>query len=113
MKIKKSTLVSIIVLSIITMFSSYSFSQNGEGYLMIRAYESRDKGYSKIIVTENGEKIEEVELTPIYYKDLATPQIEINKILDKYESNGYELRHMTSGGDGLYLIITTYLFKKE
>lgn len=85
---------------------------------MVRVFESRDKAYNKIVVTENGAKVEEIEIEPFNYKDMSIPQIEINKILDKYVSEGYNLSKVTCGSTTasnnlLGILVTTYLFKKE
>ena len=102
---------------VITILPIYSFAQSNEGYLIVRIYESRDKGYNKIVVTENGKILEEIKLIPTYYKDLALQQIEINKVIDKYENSGYNLSMATSGGlpvgTAPGILVTTYLFKKE
>lgn len=104
-------ITSIIFINLVT--PSYSFGQNS-GYLIIRVMESPDKAYSKIIVTENEQKLEVVDLEPLYYKNLEVNQIEINKILDKYKTKKYSLKYMTSGNGGNQtILVTTYIFEKE
>lgn len=103
-------ITSIILINLIT--PSYSFGQNN-GYLIIRVMESHDKAYCKIIVTENEQKLEVVDLEPLYYKNLEVNQIEINKILDKYIDKQYNLKFMTSGSGNQSILVTTYLFVKE
>ncbi len=96
--------------------SQSSFAQKND-LLMIRVYESMDKGYNKIVVIENDKKIEQLDLIPFYYKDLESNPIEINKILQKYKKAGYHLVSSTSGSAQVNVaasvIISTYLFEKE
>lgn len=104
-------LTSFILINLVT--PSYSFGQNN-GFLIIRVMESPDKAYSKIIVTENEQKLEVVDLEPLYYKNLELNQLEINNILDKYSTMNYSLKYMTSGNGGLQdILVTTYIFEKE
>ena len=109
--------VTICVLSI--LLPSQLFGQNNDkSLLIIRIYESPDKGYNKIIVTENDKKIEQIDLIPFYYKDLESNQIEINKILVKYRKAGYLLISSICGnsspavGSATLVMVTSYLFEK-
>ena len=108
------TLTLIFLTILIT--PSNSFAQSG-GFLIIRVMESSDKGYAKIIVTENGKQVEVVDLEKHYYKNLEANQIVINNVLDNYATKEYKLKDMTSGGagEGIYSFfwVTTYLFEKE
>jgi len=88
---------------------------------MINSYESHDKGYSKIIVTENDKKIEEIGLEAFTAKNFDTNQIEINKVLNKYINLGYKLitsirgSAPTNNPNATFLavpLVTTYLFEK-
>ncbi len=113
--------IKIIFICILFSLSSQVFAQNSELKLLtINIYESVDQGYSKIIVTENEKKIEEIQLLKFYYKDLETNQITINKLLLKYRIAGYKLTSETRGSIPLTtafgtpsVLITTYLLEKE
>lgn len=103
---------AIAILSIIS--ANDLFGQNDKGFLIINVYESTDKTYNKIIVTENGKKIEEIPLIAFYYKNQEENQITINNALDKYLNNGYILNNVTKGTITNYSVMsTTYLFEKK
>lgn len=117
MKTKQIFKIIITSVTIYLMTFNLSSAQSSDnGFLMIRVYESFDKGYNTAIVTENGIELETVELKRVYYKDLSESQKTINNLIDKYEKGEYKLKFFTSGSvpkDGYGIRITTYLFKKE
>jgi len=85
--------------------------------LTITIYESADKGYNKILVFENTKKLEEIELSPFYYKNLDSHQPVINKVIIHYKQQGFkkesELRGSLDGHPGASAVmVTTYIFEK-
>jgi hypothetical protein len=113
---KKIAVVLTLLLS--SLFSQQSFSQNAEsGYLMITVYESMIQDFSKIIVIENGAKIQEVQLRNVSTKDIEYNQIQVNNTLDKYKKAGYKLVNASKGSTniapGQFVLISTYILEKE
>ncbi len=114
---KKITLVTTLFLSSL-FFSIQSFSQNAEsGYLMITVYESMIQDFSKIVVIENGAKIQEVQLRNVSTKEIEYNQIQVNNTLDKYKKAGYKLVSASKGSTniapGQFVLISTYILEKE
>ena len=102
----------------VLLFTNDTVAQTDDGFLIIRVYQSTDKRYNKIVVTQNGKKLEEIDLIPFYYKeDLAESQIAINNVVDKYKSRNYILDSVTSGavpsGSAVGTLVTTFLFKDK
>ena len=95
----------------------FTNAQNDGGLLIVGVYESLDPGYAKIIVTENGKVLEELDLGRVYYKKLGEQQAMINEVLDRYEKGPYTLVNASggslTGGSDREMMITTYLFRKE
>ena len=116
---KKLTLLSILFISSL-FFSLQASAQNpgtGSGYLLINVYESQHPDFTKIIVTENGAKIQEVPLRTVAAKELEANQILVNNTLDKYKKAGYTIVSFSKGstniGPGSFGMITTYVLEKK
>lgn len=114
---------NIIVLTVLFISSAFvsikSSAQTGsEGFLIIKTFESIDMRLNKIIVTEKGKKIEEIDLSRTNALVAAeSNQILINNMLDKYKGKGYKLVAVSSGsqiiGSPTDVLMTTYVFERQ
>ena len=107
---KKIILLTGIVLSF--TLSKEVLGQNKKLFT-ITVYESADRGYNKISVCEEGNKVENIEMVPFSYRDLDVHTIEINKILVKYMNQGYKIISEIRGTIGApstsaIIMVTTY-----
>jgi hypothetical protein len=109
-------LIALFISSIFLTFQS-SAQTTGDGYLLITVYESLHPDFTKIIVTENGAKIQEIQLRSVVTKELEYNQIQVNNTLDKYKKAGYTLVSFSKGstniGPGSFGMITTYILEKK
>ena len=114
---KKLTLLTALFITSIFLSIQVSAQTSGEGYLIITVYESLHPDFTKIIVTENGAKIQEVQLRSVAAKELEANQILVNNTLDKYKKAGYTLLSFSKGstniGPGSFGMITTYILEKK
>ena len=114
---KKVTLLTALFISSIFLSLQSSAQTRNDGYLMITVYESMHPDFTKIIVTENGAKIQEVQLRSVITKELEYNVIQLNNVLDKYKKAGYKLVSFSKGNTniapGNFGMITTYILEKE
>lgn len=114
---KTITLLTALFISSIFLSVNSSAQDTVNGYLMITVYESMHPDFTKIIVTENGAKIQEVQLRSVITKELEYNVIQVNNVLDKYKKAGYKLLSFSKGSTniapGSFGMITTYILEKE
>lgn len=94
-----------------------SAQTGNEGFLIIKTFESIDMRLNKIIVTEKGKKIEEIDLSRTNALIAAeSNQVLINNMLDKYKAKGYKLVSVGAGTQTIAsatdVLMTTYIFEK-
>ena len=101
----------------LSLLTQDSMGQDAGGYLMIHMYESTYTGYSKIIVTNNGSVLEEIQLEKFGPKNLLENPVVLNNTLDKYKKQGYSLLSSSKGGGNTtnahVVILSTYLLEKK
>lgn len=115
---KKLTLLTALFISSIFLSIQASAQTSSDGYLIIKTYESIDMRFNKIIVTEKGKKLEEMDLSRSSSFTASEPnQLLINNTLDKYKTKGYKLVTVSSGSQALAqstdVLMTTYIFEKQ
>jgi len=113
------TIALLITLFVFSIFlpNQSSAQSTTNGYLMITVYESMLQDFSKIVVIENGAKLQEVQLRNVSTKEIEYNQIQVNNTLDKYKKNGYKLVSASKGSTniapGQFVLISTYILEKE
>lgn len=80
-----------LILSLFLTMAVFGLKAQDDGLLTITVYETALKGWSKIIVVENGNKVEEIELSIFSNQVMVEHQVAINNILRKYKNLGYKL----------------------
>jgi hypothetical protein len=115
---KKLALLTTLFISSLFFSLQSSAQTSGNGYLIIKTYESIDMRFNKIIVTENGKKLEEIDLSRGNMLTASEAnQILINNAFDKYKAKGYKLVQASSGsqiiGSPTDVLMTTYIFEKQ
>lgn len=116
---KKLTLLTFLFITSLFLSLQLSAQDAGtsSGYLLITVYESLHPDFTKIIVTENGAKIQEIQLRSVAAKELEANQILVNNTLDKYKKAGYTIVSFSKGstniGPGSFGMITTYILEKK
>ena len=114
---QKLTLLTALFISSFFVSIQASAQTSNDGYLIVSVYESLHPDFTKIIVTENGAKIQEIQLRSVAAKELEANQILVNNTLDKYKKAGYTLLSFSKGstniGPGSFGMITTYILEKK
>lgn len=117
-------------LIVISLFCVFTFCVSGimfaqeeakpeKSFLLFNVYESADKGYAKVIITENDQKIEEFELDGFHADFLVQNQIKITSSLSRYYRLGYKLLSSSKASTWIYgkhpnmtCMVTTYVMEK-
>lgn len=117
---KQQLFKSLLIIATITLaFTLSSFITNetinkedGEGYLMVRVYESAAKSpESKIVIIKEDGSVVNILLEMFAANTLEKNFKTIHTELSKLKNEGYTLVS-TSGGPNSFGIITTYIFQK-
>ncbi len=114
----------ILVVLFCTAFSFTSNAQDAEkpekSVVLFNVYESADKGYAKVIITENDQKIEEFDLEGFHADQIEKNQIDITRALSRYIRLGYKITFTNKGSlwiygkaPGMTCMVTTYILEKQ
>ena len=111
-------ILKILSVCFLLLLSKDIFSQNtGQRLLLIEIHQSSSYLYNEIVLTENGVKLEEINLSAWNHKHIDSNQVTINKVLLKYTALGYKLISGVCGNivsqTNDTIMVTTYLFVKE
>ena len=108
-------------------YTAFSFKANAQdaekpekSVLLFNVYESADKGYAKVIITENDQKIEEFGLDGFHADFLDQNQVKVTSALSRYYRLGYKLISNSKGSVWIYgkmphmtCMVTTYIMEKQ
>lgn len=114
MKTKRSIFrVSILLCGCLLLTSFQNLGDDGNGYVIVRVFESLNSTYKSSITVTDGESIiKSIDLNTMRPKNVSDNVLVISKTLNELKDQGYLIVASSSGGNQAFTQ-TDYIFEKK